>query len=98
MFIKDKMTGRVDIVRKTAKNRKLQQSLKRSSRAQNSRFVESFQINYSKTTFFCSCDFIFNFFPIFSKMRHSISTLPVLLSFMKFCVNYDDCSINEGDI
>ena len=36
--------------------------------------------------FFCSCDFIFNFFPIFSKIRHSISTLPVILSFIKFCV------------
>ena len=36
--------------------------------------------------FFRSCDFIFNFFEIFSKMRHSILTLPVILSFMKFCV------------
>ena len=79
------MTGRVDIVwhifAKTAKKLKLTQD-----RTQKSRFVESFQINKPKTTFFCSCDFIFNFFAIFSKMRHSISTLPVILSFMKFCV------------
>ena len=33
-----------------------------------------------------SCDLIFNFFAIFSKMHLSISTLPVILSFLKFCV------------
>ena len=36
--------------------------------------------------FFCFCDFIFDFFAIFSKMRPSISTLSVILSFMKICV------------
>ena len=37
-------------------------------------------------TFFCSCDFIFNFFEFFSKICQGISTLSVILFFMKFCV------------
>ena len=40
----------------------------------------------TKTMFFRSCDFIFNFFAFFSKMRQSISTLPLILFLMKFCV------------
>ena len=34
--------------------------------------------------YFRSCDFIFNFFAFFTK--NSISTLSVILFFMKFCV------------
>ena len=36
--------------------------------------------------FFGSYDFILNFFAIFLKMRLTILTLSVILSFMKFCV------------
>ena len=47
---------------------------------------KSFLANFSKTIqilcFLGFCDFHFNFFAIFSKMRHSISTLPVILSFI----------------
>ena len=49
-------------------------------------FIWTFSNEYQKTTFFCSCEFIFNCFAIFSKMRQSISTLPVILSLMQFCV------------
>ena len=38
--------------------------------------------------FFRSCDFNFNFYVIFSKMRKSISTLLVILCLRKFCVNF----------
>ena len=36
------------------------------------------------TTFFRSCDFIFNIFLIFSKISQSIPNLPVILYLMKF--------------
>ena len=39
-----------------------------------------------KNNIFRSCDFIFNFSAFFSKMRQSILTLPVILSYIKFCV------------
>ena len=52
----------------------------------NWKFFEHFQGNLPKTMFFRSCDFIFNFIALFSKMRRSILTLPVILSFMTFFV------------
>ena len=45
-----------------------------------------FNLKLSKLHFFRSYDFIFNFFEIFSKMCQTISTLPVILSFIKFVV------------
>ena len=42
--------------------------------------------SFKKITFE-SCYFNFNFFAVFSKMRQSISTIPVILSFMKFFVS-----------
>ena len=80
-IIKDKMTGRVDILwrifEKIAKENYSHRNEKRT-------IFERFQSNLPKTMFFRSCDFNFN--RLFSKMRLSISTLPVILSFMKFCV------------
>ena len=40
--------------------------------------------------FLRSCDFSFNFFSFFSKMRQSMSTLPVVF-FMNFCVAQTFC-------
>ena len=40
--------------------------------------------NFQKLCFFGSCDFNFNFFEFFSKMRQTISTLSVILSFIYF--------------
>ena len=37
----------------------------------------------SKNYFFGSCNFNFNFFAVFSKIRRSITNLPVFLSFIK---------------
>ena len=48
-----------------------------SNRTQKSRFVESFQIINQRTTFFCSCDLIFNFF---------------FLQFFQKCTKYIDPS------
>ena len=45
-----------------------------------------FESNLPKSMFFRSCDFVFNFFALFSKMRQSISTLPAILSLLVFCV------------
>ena len=41
---------------------------------------------YENLCFFGSCDFNFIFFAIFLKMRQTILTLPVILSFMNFFV------------
>ena len=49
-------------------------------------FFERLQINLPKTLFFRPCDFISNFFAIFSKMRQTTSISPVILSFTKFFV------------
>ena len=38
-----------------------------------------------KINFFGSCDFNYNFFAIFSKMRQTLATLPVILSLWTFC-------------
>ena len=47
---------------------------------------KSFLVNITGKLFWGSCDFNFNFLKIFSKMRQTLYTLPVILSYMKFFV------------
>ena len=67
------MTGRVDIriFEKIAKKLKM-----KSQERKNIVFGLTIE----------KCDFNFNFFEVFLKMRQTISTLQVILSFMKFFV------------
>ena len=67
------MTGRVDIriFEKIAKKLKM-----KSQERKNIVFGLTIE----------KCDFNFNFFAVFLKMRQTISTLQVILSFMKFFV------------
>ena len=66
--------------------RKLQKILKLSHSTKIGTIFESFQSNLPKTTFICFSDFISYFFSVFKKNRPSISSLSVILSFIKFCV------------
>ena len=76
-FIKDKMTRRVDILWRILK--KMQKSSKWSHRNGKT----SFLVNPSENI---QLYFNFNFFAVFLKLRQSISSSPVILSFMKFFV------------
>ena len=73
------MGGRVDIFVKIWKKIEV-------TGPKKSTVFERFQSKLPKTMFFRSCDLIYNFFALLSKMCQSKSTLPVILSFMKFCV------------
>ena len=56
------------------------------SQEQKTLYLVIFSKNFPQIYFFGSCYFNFNFFAVFSKMRHTISTLPVISSFMKIFV------------
>ena len=77
-FIK-KMTGRVDIY-SGAFLRKLQKKVKWSHRKGKMLFLVYLSENVQKIYFFGSSIWIF---AVFLKMRQTLSTLPVILSFMK---------------
>ena len=60
--------------------------LKCSHRNWKTSFLVYLSDKVQKIYFFGSSDFNFNFFAVFSKMRRTISTLPVILTFMTFFV------------
>ena len=79
-FIKDKMTGRVDIVWSIFENiSKVQIEVTGPNKKHNVCYI------YQKKRVPVLC-FQFELFPLFLKMRQSISTIPVILSLMKICV------------
>ena len=74
-------------VKKKGINKKINvKKLKMKSQERKNVVFVSFFWKRSKIYFFGSYYFNFNFYAVFSKMRQSISTLPVILSFMKFFV------------
>ena len=80
-LIKEKMSGRLIwyVLAHFWENLK-----KFKLKSQDTKKEQFVRVIYQKSMFFPSCDLIFNFYAIFSKMRiSSISTLPVIF-FMKF--------------
>ena len=73
IFIEDKNTGRVNILKHTFEKIAKKSKLK----SQDSKNVQS---NLPKKCFSGPVTIIFNFFTLFSKMCHSKSTLLVILS------------------
>ena len=78
---KDKMTGRVDIVCRIFEM--ISKKLKLTGHKKNN--FESFQLNLTKWRFTIPWPH-FELFLHFSKKCVSVSTIPVILSFMKICV------------
>ena len=76
------MTGRIDVLWRIFEKIKTKMVKIEATRPQKSKILERFQSKLPKTTFFRSCDLILNIFALFS----NISTLPVILSFMQFCL------------
>ena len=66
------------IMEKIAKNVKF--------KSQEPKNAQSFSVMYQKRCFSGPVTLFLYFFILFSEMRQSISTLPVILSFMNFCV------------
>ena len=79
-FIKDKMTGRVNIILRIFE--KIAKKLKMKSQEQKNVVLVNLSENFPKIYFFGSCYFNFDFLAVFSKIHQSKSTVLVILFFL----------------